>query len=58
VYKYIKIFEIGFLDGIKDAINNKLKTKKFKIINDKEILSKLYDIGYIKGYKKITLKNK
>ena len=58
MYKYIRIFEIGFLDGIKDAINSKHKNRNFKKINDKEVLSKLYDIGYIKGYKKMTLKNK
>lgn len=56
MYKYIKAFELGYERGIIDAINNKYKDYKFKKINDKEILSKLYDIGYIKGYKKTSLK--
>jgi hypothetical protein len=56
MYKYIKSFELGFIEGIKDAFNNNYKYRKFKKIDDKEIIYKLYDIGYIKGYKKISLK--
>jgi len=54
MYKYIKVYELGYIEGIKDSIRD-IKTNKikgFKNIDDKEILSKLYDIGYIKGYKK------
>ena len=51
MYKYYRAYKIGFNEGLKDAINNK-KIKYFKKINDKEILSKLYDIGYIEGYNK------
>ncbi len=57
MYKYIKAFQMGYLEGIDDAVKNNYKERKFKKIDDKEILSKLYDIGYIKGYKKITFKN-
>ena len=56
MYKYIKVFEEGFIDGVKDAIRMKYKNRKFKRINELEILSKLYDVGYIKGYKKTSLK--
>ena len=51
MYKYIKSYKIGFNEGIKDAFRN--GNKKFKKIEDKEIISKLYDIGYVSGYTKI-----
>ena len=56
MYKYIKAFELGFIEGLKDAKNNNYKYKKFKKLYDKDIISKLYDIGYIKGYKKLSFK--
>ena len=56
MHKYIKIFKLGYFMGIKDAINSNYKIRKFKRIDDKDIIYKLYDIGYIKGYKKMTLK--
>ena len=56
MYKYIKAFELGFNEGLRDAKNNSFKFKKFKKIDDKDIISKLYDIGYIKGYKKLSFK--
>ncbi len=52
MYRYIKAYELGYTEGIKDSLydlkNNKMK--KFKNINKNEIMSKLYDIGYIDGY--------
>lgn len=51
MYKYYRAYKLGFNEGLKDAINSK-KNRKFKKINDKEVLSKLYDIGYIEGYNK------
>lgn len=58
--KYLKIYNKGFEQGMIQAFddikNNKIK--EFKIINDKEIKAKIYDIGYIKGYKKLVYKIK
>ena len=52
MYRYITAYELGYTEGIKDSLydlrNNKIK--KFKNINKNEIMSKLYDIGYIDGY--------
>lgn len=48
MYKYIKAYELGFIEGIKDALKEENKT--FKKINELEIMSKLYDAGYITGY--------
>lgn len=50
MYKYIKSYELGYIEGIKDALKD--KNKIFKKINELEIMSKLYDMGYIKGYNK------
>ena len=50
MYKYIKAYELGYNEGIKNSLSK--KRKKFKKIDDSEILSKLYDIGYINGYTK------
>ena len=47
--KYIKYYQMGFIEGLKDSING--RNKKFKKLNDKEFKSKLYDIGYIDAYK-------
>ncbi len=59
MYKYIRAYNIGFNEGIKCAYKDlkNIKKRNFKYINDKEILSKLYDIGFIKGYKKIVKYN-
>ncbi len=54
MYKYIKSYELGFIEGVKDALKD--QNKKFKKINELEVMSKLYDIGYINGYVK-CLKN-
>lgn len=58
--KYIKIFNKGYEEGIIDAFNDikNNKIKEFKLINDLEIKSKLYDLGYIKGYKKYIYHSK
>ena len=60
MYKYIKYYQMGFIEGLKDSINSH-KNRKFKVIDDKEVKSKLYDIGYIDAYKfankNISLKN-
>ena len=54
MYKYIKSYKLGYKEGYKDSkedyLNN--KRKKFIEIDKKEVLSKLYDIGYIDGYNK------
>ena len=49
--KYLRAYKLGYLEGLKDIRKN----IKFVKINEMEILSKLYDLGYIDGYK---LKNK
>ena len=52
--KYIKIYNEGFNDGMidayKDFMNNKMKSFSFC---DKDFMSKLYDLSYIDGYKRI-----
>ncbi len=50
MYKYIKSYELGFIEGLKDALKD--SNKIFKKINELEVMSKLYDIGYINGYNK------
>ena len=52
MYKFIRAYEKGFNEGIKDALKDKKqkRCKKFKKIDEIIIESKLYDIGYIKGY--------
>ena len=61
MYKFIKYYDIGFKEGMNMAISDNLRNKKrkFKIIKTNDIKSKLYDIGYIDGYKithkKLTL---
>ncbi len=62
MYKYIKAYTLGYNEGIKDALidKEKNKVKKFKKIDEKIIMSKLYDVAYIKGYNKfinIEIKN-
>ncbi|MGM9877968.1 MAG: hypothetical protein ACI33S_04885 [Bacilli bacterium] len=60
MYKYLKIFNKGFEEGVMQAFEDLKndRTKDFKSIDDIEIKSKMYDIGFIKGYKKFTYKNK
>lgn len=55
MYKYIKSYYLGYNEGIYDGIKDIMinKNKKFIFINRKYIISRLYDIGYIDGYKKI-----
>ena len=48
MYKYIKAYELGFIEGIKDALKEENKT--FKKINELDIMSKLYDVCYISCY--------
>lgn len=54
MYKYINAYKLGYDEGIKDAyldfINN--IRKEFKEIDDMKVMSFLYDIGYIEGYRK------
>ncbi len=45
----IKIFKIGYFDAINDVYCG-YDNKKFINIVDKDLLSKIYDIGYIIGY--------
>lgn len=50
--KILKIYNFGYEDGMLCAIDDieKNKKKRFKKIDEKTILSKLYDLGYIDGY--------
>lgn len=52
MYNYNKIYKLGFLEGTKKAIEDKKSKKqtKFKNINELDIVSKIYDIGFIDGY--------
>ena len=52
MYKLFKYYDLGYIDGINNAIKDKLVHKKanFKIIKTKELKAKLYDLGYIDGY--------
>lgn len=50
MYKFIRAYRLGFFEGIKAAL--KEKNKKFKQQDEMEVMSKLYDIAYIKGYNK------
>ena len=54
MYKLIKAYKLGYEEGIKDAYRDSFlyKKKKYKKPNYIEIMSKLYDIGYIEGYNK------
>ncbi len=58
MYKYIKAYQIGYNQGIIEAVKdyNSNKKKVFKKLNDKNIRYKLYDAGFIDGYNK-TYKN-
>lgn len=61
MYKYVKCYKMGYIDGTEKAKEDKKKhkTKKFIEVDDYVIMSKLYDIGYINGYNnylKISLK--
>ena len=60
MHKYLKIFNKGFEEGMIQAFEdlNNNRIKDFKSIDDFEIKSKMYDIGFIKGYKKFIYKNK
>ena len=63
MYNYIKYYDMGYKEGMSEAIKDKLNStkRKFKIIKTKDLKSQLYDIGYIDGYnviKKLTLKIK
>lgn len=46
----IKILQIGFYDGVYDVLINKIYNKKYKIILNNELKSKIYDIAFIIGY--------
>lgn len=54
--RYIKVYKMGYEEGVKEAFNdsknNKLKVYKNKC--NKKLLSNIYDIGYIEGYKIIS----
>lgn len=52
MYNYNKIYKLGFLEGRKKAIEDKKikRTTKLKNIDEIEIVSKIYDIGFIEGY--------
>ena len=52
-----KIYVSGYNHGISDAYYD-IKNKKYKNIEkklDKQFISKLYDIGYINGYNKLSV---
>lgn len=52
MYKYISVFSLGYNEGVKDALNdyNMGYKREFNIIDEFEIISKIYDIFYIRGY--------
>lgn len=52
MYRYIRCYKTGYIDGYNDAKNDVLnhKKKKFTEIDTFTLLAKLYDIGYIEGY--------
>ena len=54
MYKYLNAYQMGYDEGIKEAYKSKNNYKKFKHLDDKNILAHLYDIGYICGYNKFT----
>lgn len=49
--KYIKIYKEGLSDGVLDAYKDVIKNveKKF-CVDDREFISKLYDLSYVFGY--------
>lgn len=49
--KYFKIYNEGFNDGLIDAYKDFVKNKEKRLFaDDKEFMSKLYDLSYIYGY--------
>lgn len=52
----IRVFKEGYKSGIDDALKYKIR-KKFRYINVNYLKSKLYDLGYIKGYNYIIKKS-
>ena len=53
--KYLKIYNIAYEEGINNAIEDlsKNKRKVFKELDDLEIKSLIYDLGYINGYNRV-----
>ncbi len=52
--KYIRIYKEGFDDGMRSAYRDFINNRKREFsVCDKEFMSKLYDISYIYGYKRI-----
>ena len=53
--RYVRSYRLGYIEGIKDGYRDyhKNKEKSFKITNSGLTESKMYDIGYIYGYRKI-----
>lgn len=52
---YIKIYNIAYEEGIQNAIEDisKNKRKIFREIEDLELKSQIYDLGYINGYNRV-----
>ena len=53
--RYLKIYNIAYEEGIKNAIEDlsKNKRKVFKEKDDIELKSQIYDVGYINGYNRV-----
>lgn len=53
--RYLKIYNIAYEEGIKNAIEDlsKNKRKVFKEKDDLELKSQIYDVGYINGYNRV-----
>ena len=53
--RYLKIYNIAYEEGIKNAIEDlsKNKRKVFKEKDDLEFKSQIYDDGYINGYYRV-----
>ena len=52
--RIFRAYILGFNAGVKDY--KREKNKKFIKIDEKELLSKIYDVGYIDGYKNKSFK--
>ncbi len=52
MYKYIKAKELGYQEGVICAIEDKKNNIKKKLtkVDSMDIMSKLYDEGFIEGY--------
>ena len=57
---YIKIYNLAYEEGINNAIEDLSKNKRkiFKEVEDIELKSQIYDLGYINGYNRVYFRIK